>query len=218
MATPTTLDLRTALAAMLAPNAGCSVLVICDDDWVHAQERALIERAVPARRREFAAGRSCARAALAAAGASPGAIGRGWLGEPLWPAGYSGSITHGSRFAAAVAGPALDGPSYGLDLVDELDDVAFAEVASKVLTERETSSVGTRPGTHNVAQVFSAKEAVIKLLSPRLGRVVDFQELETRPLRDGLIVGGPGGEAIHTKSRWIEDVLLSVASTAASSC
>jgi enterobactin synthetase component D len=215
MASPTTLDLRVALAAMVAPNAGCSVVAICDDDDVHSEERVLMARAVPKRRREFAAGRRCAHAALAAVGALPGAIGRGPLGEPLWPAGYSGSITHGNRFAAAVAAPARNGPSYGIDLVDEVDDVAFAEAAPAILTDREARSAGTRPGAHQVARAFSAKEAVIKLLSPRLGRVVGFHELETRPLGDGLVVvDGPQGEAIVTKSCWVADVLLSVASAA----
>jgi 4'-phosphopantetheinyl transferase EntD len=213
---PPTLDLHVALVAMLAPSAGCFVAAIGGDDCHHAQERALMTRAVPARRREFAAGRRCAHAALAAVGALPGAIGRGPLGEPLWPAGFSGSITHGSRFAAAVAGPVLDGMSYGVDLVDEVDPVAFAEAAPAILTEREARSLGTRPHALTVARVFSAKEAVIKLLSPRLGRVVGFPELETRPLGDDLVVDGPCGEAITTKSRWIADVLLSVASAAAS--
>lgn len=57
---------------------------------------------VPARREEFAAGRTCARLALAKLDAPWTVIPRGANGAPLWSAGYVGSIRHCEGFCAAV--------------------------------------------------------------------------------------------------------------------
>lgn len=67
------------------------------------EEEAIIARAVPRRRREFAAGRWCARAALAQLGEPPVPILRGPQNEPQWPAGIAGSITHCAGYRAAAA-------------------------------------------------------------------------------------------------------------------
>ncbi|MGW4745369.1 hypothetical protein ACWEPR_11305, partial [Streptomyces sp. NPDC004290] len=59
----------------------------------YPEEEALMARAVPGRRREFAAARVCAHRALAALGAAPGPLLRGRRGAPAWPARTVGSIT-----------------------------------------------------------------------------------------------------------------------------
>ena len=216
MDSPTTPKLCDALTALLPPDAHCSVTEITDDEWVEAEERVIVERAVASRRREFAAGRRCARAALLALGGRPAAIGRGPLGEPLWPDGYAGSITHGTHFAAAMARSSRERAKHGIDLVDDMGRAAFAEAASAILTDREARSLGGGPrNTCAIAQVFSAKEAAVKVVSPRLGRFVDFRELETWECGGDLIIEAPGYTML-SRSRWVGDVLLSVASTAGS--
>lgn len=60
-------------------------------------ERALVARAVPKRRDEYAAGRNCARAALARLGVHDFALLAGSAREPIWPEGVIGSMTPGTR-------------------------------------------------------------------------------------------------------------------------
>src|SRR5438045_3856440 len=66
------------------------------------EEAIAVERAVARRRRDFSAGRWCARQALAALGISPVAIPVGPNREPRWPAGVVGSIAHSHSHCAAV--------------------------------------------------------------------------------------------------------------------
>jgi len=69
-----------------------------------AEELRALGSAVDARRREFETGRACARRALGGLGLPAAAIGSGMRGEPLWPAGVVGAITHCARYrACAVA-------------------------------------------------------------------------------------------------------------------
>jgi 4'-phosphopantetheinyl transferase EntD len=58
--------------------------------------------AVEKRRREFITGRACARGALAQLGMDPVAIPSGERGEPCWPAGIVGSITHCAGYRACA--------------------------------------------------------------------------------------------------------------------
>src|SRR5690242_16641698 len=84
------------------------------------EEQALGPRAVERRRQYFAAGRAAARDALRELGVVHDvAIGRGASGEPLWPEGIVGAISHAGDFAVAVAGLRADYAGLGVD-VEEL--------------------------------------------------------------------------------------------------
>ena len=65
-------------------------------------------------------GRACARKALSEIGCPPVAIGSGTSGEPLWPIGYVGSISHTDCLAASVV--ALNPPMLGIGLDLERDE------------------------------------------------------------------------------------------------
>src|SRR4051794_10899097 len=67
-------------------------------------EDVLVEKAAPKRRREFALGRACARAALKGLGHGDAVIGKSANGAPIWPDGIIGSITHTASYAAALVG------------------------------------------------------------------------------------------------------------------
>ena len=66
-------------------------------------ERPIVKKAVEKRRREFSAGRTCARQALRELGCADAPIVHNQNGAPLWPPGIVGSITHSNTYAAAVA-------------------------------------------------------------------------------------------------------------------
>ncbi|MEO8301912.1 MAG: 4'-phosphopantetheinyl transferase superfamily protein [Rhizomicrobium sp.] len=79
------------------------------------EEEALLAKAAPKRRRDFALGRSCAHKALAALGHDIAVIGRCENGAPSWPHGTLGSITHTCGYAAALVGDANRFSGIGLD-------------------------------------------------------------------------------------------------------
>jgi len=128
-----------------------------------AQEEGLVAQAGEKRRRDFALGRACARAALAGLGQGGIAIGKGEHGAPLWPGGIVGSITHTDGYAAALAGSAQQFTGIGLDAErvggvtedlwprlfdeDERDYLAGLDVAAKAVA---------------ATLFFSAKEAAFK--------------------------------------------------------
>jgi 4'-phosphopantetheinyl transferase EntD len=82
---------------------------------LYAVERRAVHDAVPARRREFRTGRACARRCLERLGRPPGPIGCGPRGEPLWPTGVVGSITHCAGLRACAVAPAAAVRALGID-------------------------------------------------------------------------------------------------------
>jgi 4'-phosphopantetheinyl transferase EntD len=69
-----------------------------------AEEEPLIARSVAKRRNEFITVRYCARIALGELGFPAVPILKGEKGEPCWPDGVVGSLTHCAGFRGAVVG------------------------------------------------------------------------------------------------------------------
>jgi 4'-phosphopantetheinyl transferase EntD len=142
-----------------------------------AAELAAIERAVPKRRREFAAGRHCSRLALARLGIEGFPILPGPRREPLWPSGIVGSITHCDSFAAASVARAGELRSIGVDA--EPAGPLPEGVGPIVCSPDELRWVARRAGD-GVAWdklVFSAKESVYKAWFPLTKRWLDYQDV-----------------------------------------
>lgn len=79
------------------------------------EEEPLIARSVAKRRNEFVTVRYCARQALGELGVGPVPILKGDKGEPCWPDGVVGSLTHCQGFRGAVVGRSTDVRSVGID-------------------------------------------------------------------------------------------------------
>lgn len=175
-------------------------------------ERELVARAVPARRQEFAAARWCARQALGLAGGPRVSISKGQHLEPIWPAGFGGSLTHDGRFAAAaVYRLAPHAPQVGIDLIDRLDLARFKSVVPTILSADERRIL-LRRDPLDPAKIFSAKEAAIKILSPHLGRFIEFTEIAAREGPAGYVLTHPAAAyRVHSRSRLIDDILVTVA-------
>jgi 4'-phosphopantetheinyl transferase EntD len=182
--------------------------------------------AVEKRRREFVTGRACARLALERLGAPVVAIPRGARGEPLWPAGVVGSITHclGYRACAVAWSDAV--VALGIDA--EPNARLADGVLEKVAHGRELVSVGRRlPPAGGEIEVdlprllFSAKEAVYKAWFPLTGQWLGFEDVELSidvvdaTFRARLLVEGPvvnGGRLTEFAGRWaVEDGLICTA-------
>ncbi|GAA2050543.1 4'-phosphopantetheinyl transferase family protein [Williamsia deligens] len=138
-------------------------------------EESIVARAVDKRRREFATVRTLARRALSHLGEEPVAILRGEKGEPLWPRGVVGSLTHCDGYRAAVVGHKLRIRSVGIDAEPHgplpdgvLDHVSLPE-EREVLARRD-------PGLHWDRLLFCAKEATYKTWFPLTGRWLGFED------------------------------------------
>ncbi len=185
-----------------------------------AAEEALVARAVEKRRHEFAGGRDCAHRALAALGAEPGPILAGEKGEPQWPAGVVGAITHtaGYRGAAVARDAELAAVAIDAETHAPLPDGLLPDVARPEERARLAELSRAEPGVHWDRLLFSAKESVYKAWFPLAGRWLGFEDasLELDPgerrFQARLLAPGPrldGTEVRAFEGRWlVEDGLV----------
>lgn len=133
---------------------------------------------VEKRRREFAAGRAAARAAMADLGLPAHPIPVGPKRAPVWPAGVTGSITHTRSCAAAVAALAgEDLRALGIDVEEDtpLEDKLLPSICSP----REQNWLNQQENPGRLAKViFSAKEAAYKCQYVLSARFFGFDGME----------------------------------------
>lgn len=144
-------------------------------------EEEAIARSIDKRRRDFALGRTCARAALQRLGVGPVAIPVGAKRAPSWPAGVVGAITHCEGLAAAAVAWQEHYAGIGLDaeLAAPLEDALARLIATPA--ERELHSAAVAPdGTDWTKLTFSAKESVHKAIAPMSGVTLGFHDVELR--------------------------------------
>ncbi|MFM4703468.1 4'-phosphopantetheinyl transferase [Aeromonas bivalvium] len=154
-------------------------------DCVLAHAMALpasLQGAAPKRLGEFLAGRLAAREALRPFGLAGCTVAIGAAREPIWPAGFEGSISHSvlAGLGVALCGvrPAEEG--MGLDLEAWLGDEQGRQLWPGIMDEAEWGRLeaGARAAQLSLAEgltlVFSAKESLFKALHPRVGRYFDF--------------------------------------------
>jgi len=176
------------------------------DNVLFPEEEALLARAVDKRRREFATARGCARRALADLGVTPAPILRGERGEPRWPPGIVGSITHCAGYRAAAVARAADIVTIGLDAEPDgaLPGGVLDVVSLPAERDRLRDLAAAAPGTSWDRLLFCAKETVYKAWFPVAGRWLGFEDADiTINATDGtfearLLVPAPviGGSAL----------------------
>jgi 4'-phosphopantetheinyl transferase EntD len=148
-------------------------------DWrLYPEEAAAVATATARRRREFAATRACARAALERLGRRPVAIGRNQDGSPQWPAGVTGSLTHCSGYRAAAVAHQAHVPSVGIDAEPHLPLSAglLDVIATRAERDHLTALRRRLPSVHWDRLLFSAKESVFKAWFPLTGTWLDFAD------------------------------------------
>lgn len=140
------------------------------------QEEAQLGAVAPKRRREFARGRACARAALGRLGYRAEPLLAGSRREPLWPPGVVGSITHTEGYCAAAVAQRCDLAAVGIDV--EIDEPLPSELLSLVCVDEERVWLNAEPRETFWARVlFSAKESVYKTWYPLTRRWLGFQDV-----------------------------------------
>jgi 4'-phosphopantetheinyl transferase EntD len=150
------------------------------------EEEPLIARSVAKRRNEFVTVRHCARQALGQLGLPPVPILKGDKGEPCWPEGVVGSLTHCSGFRGAVVGLVSDVRSVGIDA--EPHDVLPKGVLDAISLPRERQQLSDLSGDlHWDRILFCAKEATYKAWFPLTHRWLGFEDAHVT-----FAVDGPG--------------------------
>jgi 4'-phosphopantetheinyl transferase EntD len=163
------------------------------------EEQASVGRAVEKRRREFVTVRACARTALERLGLPPQAIPNGERGEPCWPAGIVGSITHCDGYRACALSRARAMVTVGIDAEPNapLPKGVLAEIARPEEWPWLDELGRAMPAVHWDRLLFSAKESVYKAWFPLARRWLGFEDavVTVDPSAGGfsarLLVDGP---------------------------
>jgi 4'-phosphopantetheinyl transferase EntD len=161
-------------------------------------EEPLIARSVAKRRNEFITVRHCARLALGELGFPPVPILKGDKGEPCWPDGVVGSLTHCMGYRGAVVGRGPTVRSVGVDAEphDVLPD-GVLDAISLEAERREMEAMATlSAGVHWDRILFCAKEATYKAWFPLTKRWLGFEDAHITFGVDGSGTGGTFESAI----------------------
>jgi len=150
------------------------------DAVLFAEERAVISQAVEKRVREFTAVRHCARRALARLGVPPAPILPGAYGEPGWPPGIVGTMTHCDGYCAAAVARSCVIASLGMDAEphEPLPADVLGAVTLPVERWRLAELAADRPEVCWDRLLFSAKESVYKAWYPLTHKWLDFEGAE----------------------------------------
>lgn len=154
------LAVRAALEGTPAVLATGPIAPCAGGECAHRQ----LHRAGEGRRARHCTGRRLAREGLRALGGPDVEVGRDPHGCPEWPAGFSGSISHGDALSAALVARRAEVASVGIDL--ERAGRFGADLWPSVFAPAELSLLLGLRGREERARVatvlFSAKEAVQK--------------------------------------------------------
>ncbi|RFD25397.1 4'-phosphopantetheinyl transferase [Mycobacterium uberis] len=180
------------------------------------EEERLIAKSVAKRRNEFITARYCARIALGRLGVHQVPILKGDKGEPCWPDGVVGSITHCAGYRGAVVGRSAVVRSVGIDA--EPHDVLPNGVLDAISLPEERSEMRRKLplGLHWDRILFCAKEATYKAWFPLTKRWLGFEDAHitfdvdslgslgsfvSRIRVDGSTLSGPPLTALN--GRWL---------------
>jgi len=137
--------------------------------------------AVAKRRAEFLAGRYCAHNALtelshAKSGNKNGSVGIGPQGNPLWPSGVKGSISHSRALACALVSsdPAVEGIGTDIENIVSKDTLEQSLDLILVRKERPLLDFDDFDARTTFTLLFSLKESFFKAAYPMVGHYFDF--------------------------------------------
>jgi 4'-phosphopantetheinyl transferase EntD len=149
-----------------------------DGRTIFPSEARLVSNAVRKRQREFITGRVCAHRALSALGIAPSPVLSGERGEPVWPGGVVGSITHCDGYRACAVARKEEVASLGIDAEPSLPlpQGVLALISSLGERERLRELFAGDPGSHWDRLLFCAKEAVYKAWYPHTGISLAFSD------------------------------------------
>lgn len=185
-----------------------------------------LKDAHPKRKEKYLAGRLCAHLAFKKAGVtSPQNISMAEDGSPVWPEGWTGSITHSEGFASAAIAKKNQIHSLGIDSEPLMTEKTYANVSDRILYGKELNELCPSgwSETEWATLVFSAKEAIYKCLRPICGAYFGFEDAEfdavdvqqghfkfhlTRDIGGPFTNGWQGEGSFEKKDNWIHTFVL----------
>ena len=177
-------DIENFLSTNIPESFLCSADVIFPEvlDSLTPKEIESISPAVRSRLIEFAAGRRIAKNILKRLGHDTAHdLISNVDGQPNWPQGFIGSITHKGNICAAVVGPKSKNNSFGLDI--ENWKPRDLKISDSVLTSAECELLKTSDVflDEKIINLFlSAKESFFKYQFPLTGLRLDFHDIELK--------------------------------------
>jgi 4'-phosphopantetheinyl transferase EntD len=168
--------LARAIAGLAAPGVaiGCRRIQAGDEDALLPAEQASIASRLVERRRASGAARVVARELLDQFGCARCPIPKGADGEPVWPAGWTGSLAHDDEYVVAAVGRAAEVGAIGIDI--EPATALPRDMTALVATPKERNEFGDDP--LRLKLLFAAKEAVYKAQFPLDRMFLEFHDIE----------------------------------------
>jgi 4'-phosphopantetheinyl transferase EntD len=189
------------------------------DAVLYPEEVDVISRAVDKRRREFRTVRHCARRALRELGLPAAAVLPGERGEPLWPAGVVGSMTHCGGYRAAAVAHSCQLRALGIDAEphEPLPEGVLGLISLSEERDHLSELAAAASATCWDRILFCAKETVYKAWFPLTRSWLGFEDaavtitLGTTDPAEGtfsarLLVAGPtiaGAALTRLDGRWL---------------
>ena len=156
-----------------------------------------LEGAVLKRKREFAAGRQCAKQALARFGDTSNIAIRDDR-APVWPNGIVGSISHSREIAWAAVARSSSLRGIGIDAELVIKQETATEIRDRVVNRDEANCLAASnlPEPMRTTIAFCTKESVYKCLYPLFGITLDFSDVTLRQVdpRAGAFVAEVSGK------------------------
>ena len=141
------------------------------------------------RQAEFLAARHCAQYATQRISGVFEAPATGKVGEPIWPNGIVGSITHSHSWAAALTGDAQSWRGLGIDRENLLNSERAQRLAKTILTHQELKHLHTLPINQQawlITLSFSLKESAFKALYPLTQQFFYWQDIMLTHYQEGF--------------------------------
>lgn len=141
-----------------------------------------VAQSVKARLASFFFGRLCAYVAISLLNRADTWVGIGCAGDPIWPQGLIGSITHTSTTAAATVIPTGTYSGIGIDIEEAQFGHSMKYMIGQVVFARETKYLNSLVSRFSIdvllLLVFSAKESFYKGAYGQVQRFFGFEAVE----------------------------------------
>lgn len=178
---------------------GAELRVAGDPSLLFAEEARHVRHAVPKRMQEFAAGRQCARRALAEFGYADYPLPMNSDRRPRWPASMVGSITHTTGICGAAVAERRRFRAIGLDM--EMVGRVTREIWSTICMPEETdwlASLHEPEQSRCAALLFSARESFYKCQYNVTRKWLEFDDVS---LLLPASIAASGSFALRPRSR-----------------
>lgn len=146
-----------------------------ESDYSYCLPQAL-ENVAQTRKHHFVAGRYCAFQAAKNLGLTLPSFENAETREPLWPAGFTGSISHSKSLAISCVSDSSLFQSMGIDAEEIIKNSTAQKVSGTVAIQEELDYLNDLNVDFGFTLLFSAKEALFKALFPLGRKYIDFKE------------------------------------------